>query len=106
MVTHFSTNETHYIDFSAMDLTCTYPKDLAKQAYADKLAIEVTWSKEVDKDPPAFKLIYLTAFPETVGSMRAIDAKTGKTWFIDASYMDEVEKTHKNCLESLSSPTI
>lgn len=90
MITNYSTDEAYEYDFSAMDLGITYSKELAKAAYAEKLAVEKTWSKEVDEDPVIYKLVYSTAFPETIGAMRAIDAKTGKTWFIDASYMDEL----------------
>lgn len=89
MITHYQANETHRLDFSELDLTRSFPEGLAKQAYADKLTIEKSWSKEIDEDPIIYKLTYTTAFPETIGAMRAIDAKTGKTWFIDASYMDE-----------------
>lgn len=89
MITNYRANETHHLDFSTLDLTCSYPKDLAKKAYADKLTIEKSWSKEINENPITYQLTYSTTFPETIGAMRAIDAKTGKTWFIDASCIKE-----------------
>lgn len=76
-----------FIDFSYLDLNAEISEETAKKIYSDALVMELAWSKEVDKEQ--YYLSYLASFPQTIGHIRAIDAKTGEPWVIDTSSLDE-----------------
>lgn len=89
MITSVNADCAVKIDLSSVDVTCTFPVEQAKKTYENALEMERSWSREFDKDHIIYKLNYLPAFPETIGHMRAIDAKTGKPWIIDTSCIEE-----------------
>ena len=91
MITTVNAEKGLQIDLSEIAVDCTFPIEKAKEVYENALEMVYSWSKEIDEDPIIYKLTYLSDFPATSGNMRAIDAKTGQPWFIDASYMDEFE---------------
>lgn len=84
-----STNLAVTTDLSTIDLVCIFPIEKAKEVYGNALQMDRAWSREFEEDPVTYTLNYLPAFPETVGHMRAIDAKNGKPWIIDTSCMEE-----------------